>query len=314
MAIPLIGSGGQRLSHTQVADEITSRIIKSIRSSNDSSSLNDIRLVVFKDEHRLVLDKAVKLSIERHNKKEQHDREQLEKEHTQNKRELQMLRSKTQEFSTLELPKTWSPMQITDQVIQVEVPSVDSVFQKFHLKCKKINKRLVRLFRIQNPTLYRKYILTKNEIESKYANAQGYWLLSPILELSLFHGTLEDSIQKINRDGFDRSYSGSTNGTIFGHGVYFARELSYAAQDLYSKPNLARQKCVYSAKVLVGLSCPGNKEMRHLPENQQANRLQFDSAVDQMQNPSIYVVFKDMQAYPEYLLILSWMILMSFAA
>ena len=305
MAIPLIGSGSQRLSHSQVSDKIVSCVIKFIHTNNFGSSLNDIRLVVFNDEHRLVLEKAVKLSIERHSEKEKLDREQLEKEHSQNKRELQTLRFKTQEFSTLELPKIWSPMQITDYVTEVEVPSINSEFKIFYLKCKQINRRLVRLFRIQNPTLYRKYKLTKNEIESKYATAQGYWLPCPILELSLFHGTTENSIQKINRDGFDRSYSGSLNGTSFGHGVYFSRELSYAAQDTYSKPNLARQKRVYCAKVLVGLSCLGNKDMRHLPENQQANRLQFDSAVDQVQNPSIYVVFKDMQAYPEYLLILS---------
>ena len=85
MAIPLIGSGGQRLSLTRVADEITSSVIKFIHTSSDGSSLNDIRLVVFKDEHMLVLEKAVKLSIDRHNEKEKRDREQLEKEHSQNK-------------------------------------------------------------------------------------------------------------------------------------------------------------------------------------------------------------------------------------
>ena len=60
---------------------------------------------------------------------------------------------------------------------------------------------------------------------------------------------------------------------------------------------------MYVAKVLVGKSTKGYKNMRVLPKrNDPSNpELWYDSAVDNIENPLIFVTFDDHQCYPEYL-------------
>ena len=89
-----------------------------------------------------------------------------------------------------------------------------------------------KIYRIQNPTLYGQYQLEKTNIEKKYA---GKWRFKSGMEQSLYHGTEEDIVPKICDKGFDRSYCGK-NAVRFGRGSYFARDMSYSAQDEYSKP------------------------------------------------------------------------------
>ena len=41
-------------------------------------------------------------------------------------------------------------------------------------------------------------------------------------EKRLFHGTSPDSVKTICKENFDCRLSGSANGTLYGHGSYFA--------------------------------------------------------------------------------------------
>ncbi|MCP6769738.1 hypothetical protein NL529_33315, partial [Klebsiella pneumoniae] len=54
------------------------------------------------------------------------------------------------------------------------------------------------------------------------------------MERQLYHGTKESAVLKICATGVDRSYSGTANAVCFGCGAYFARDMSYSAQDQYS--------------------------------------------------------------------------------
>ena len=139
------------------------------------------------------------------------------------------------------------------------------------------------------------------------------------LERSLFHGTCADALELIAKHGFDRSYSGQ-KATLYGHGTYFARDIRYSAQDQYSAPGAAipllqtdgrqtsRQsnrsefKYIFRAKVLVGRVCIGKSDMRHLPTA--PGDAAPDCAVDNESAPDMFIIFKDAQAYPEYLLVL----------
>uniref|UniRef100_H2ZSH3 Poly [ADP-ribose] polymerase n=1 Tax=Latimeria chalumnae TaxID=7897 RepID=H2ZSH3_LATCH len=122
-------------------------------------------------------------------------------------------------------------------------------------------------------------------------------------ERILYHGTKADVCDIINADGFNRSYSGA-NATMYGEGTYFAVNASYSASDTYSQPEQGSQKkMMYRAKVLTGDYCKGQEGFKEPPLKDPKGRERYDSVVDR-DNPTMYVVFQDNQAYPEYLIVL----------
>ena len=88
--------------------------------------------------------------------------------------------------------------------------------------------------------------------------------------------------------------------TIYGKGSYFARDASYSSYIKYSPPDGNGQKHVYLARVLTGEYTQGDEGMKE-PPNKDEHR-KYDSVVNKTSDPSIFVVFFDTQAYPEYLI------------
>lgn len=92
--------------------------------------------------------------------------------------------------------------------------------------------------------------------------------------------------------------------TAIGRGVYFARDASYSAQSTYSPPDANGQKYIYFARVLVGEVALGDSSMIvPPPKDPKDPTILFDSVVNNISNPSMYVVFFDAQTYPEYLIV-----------
>ena len=90
------------------------------------------------------------------------------------------------------------------------------------------------------------------------------------------------------------------SGTVYGQGCYFARDASYS--DRYAQPDPQGVKRMYVARVLTGQYTTGSNAMIvPPPKDPKDPAVLFDSAVDNMSNPGIYVVFYDANAYPEYL-------------
>ena len=89
--------------------------------------------------------------------------------------------------------------------------------------------------------------------------------------------------------------------TMFGLGSYFAKKSATSASDTYSKPNSDGQKYMIQARVVTGEWCKGEKDMKTPPYKDQSSD-QYDSVVDDVSNPSIFVVFRDASAYPEYII------------
>ena len=89
---------------------------------------------------------------------------------------------------------------------------------------------------------------------------------------------------------------------MYGKGVYFAQDASYSARDQYSPRDTNNHKCMFLAKVLVGDYTIGNSNCI-TPPPKSVNGLElYDSVVDNVKNPSIFVIFADAQAYPDYLI------------
>ena len=87
---------------------------------------------------------------------------------------------------------------------------------------------------------------------------------------------------------------------MLGSGVYFAVDAAYSCRPTYSPPDpLTGQRYLYYTRVLTGEYTKGSSALR-VPPARSGNIL-FDSVVDNVNNPGIFVIFNDTQAYPEYL-------------
>ena len=115
----------------------------------------------------------------------------------------------------------------------------------------------------------------------------------------MFHGCGPDVVDKILQQGFNRSFCGK-NATFYGKGVYFARDASYSTYPLYSPADGRGLQTIFAVRVVVGAWSKGVKDAL-TPDVRDARRnLLYDTTVDNMADPSIFVTYHDAQAYPEY--------------
>jgi len=111
--------------------------------------------------------------------------------------------------------------------------------------------------------------------------------------------TDKETADKIVVQGFNRSFCGK-NATVYGQGVYFARDASYSCQTKYARRDKAGVQRVFLARVVIGEYCKGDSSMI-VPKPRHGNVL-FDATVDDTGNPSIFVTYHDDQACPDYLI------------
>ena len=85
--------------------------------------------------------------------------------------------------------------------------------------------------------------------------------------------------------------------------MYFALQASYSARSTYSPPDTNGFRYMYLVKVLVGEYTKGKQGIL-TPPVKKANNVTdtYDTVVDNVDNPGIFVVFYDWQCYPEYLI------------
>jgi len=90
-------------------------------------------------------------------------------------------------------------------------------------------------------------------------------------------------------------------GVAYGRGVYFARDASYSMGYSQSSGSYGHHQ-MYLARVLVGHYTAGNSSMIVPPPNPNTGN-DYDSVSDAHgTGGSIFVVFKDYQCYPAYLI------------
>ncbi|KAL3970300.1 NAD+ kinase [Sarotherodon galilaeus] len=192
------------------------------------------------------------------------------------------------------IPEQWEPMpaNTTSQAfaVQARTSEYDEILKLFQASC---NGTVTKIERIQNPVLWNHLQIKKRDLELRNGQQDN--------ERRLFHGTSEDTVAAINDRGFNRSYAGK-NAALYGNGTYFAVNASYSASDTYSKPNQNGEKFMYVCRVLTGDFTLGQKGMVTPPAKKPGSTDLYDSVVDNLANPTMFVVFHDTQAYPEYLI------------
>ncbi|XP_018424919.1 PREDICTED: poly [ADP-ribose] polymerase 12-like [Nanorana parkeri] len=148
-----------------------------------------------------------------------------------------------------------------------------------------------KLWRIQNPTLWQVYQWQKDQMKEKNSGIA-------VDERQLFHATESANIDAICRDNFDWRICGM-NGDLYGQGSYYARDASYSHN--YSPPTSKGRRTMFVARVLVGDFVVGDSKMQRPPQKSNDTK-SYDSCVNNIRNPSVFVVFEKNQIYPEYIL------------
>ena len=91
-------------------------------------------------------------------------------------------------------------------------------------------------------------------------------------------------------------------GTVYGEGVYFARDASYS--NTYAASDNNGFKFMYLTQVLTGEYTVGKQGMLVPPPKDPivSQNIPFDSTVNNQGSPSTFVVYYDSQNYPAYLI------------
>ncbi|GAA6226962.1 poly [ADP-ribose] polymerase 10 [Lates japonicus] len=194
-----------------------------------------------------------------------------------------------EEYSLLSnLPEATKVDEESDEFQNV-VKNFYETIQEYHSKI-----RIIQVEKLMNRLLYNQYKLKKASILQRATY--------PEVERTLYHGTSESSVKEICVHGFNRSFCGK-NATVYGQGVYFAVNSSLSVQDQYSPPNADGHKFIFVSKVLTGDYTKGCHSMKTAPLKETGDiPLRYDSVTDDITKPSMFVIFNDTQAIPEYLI------------
>ncbi|XP_030211514.1 uncharacterized protein LOC115543102 [Gadus morhua] len=200
-------------------------------------------------------------------------------------------------------PRHWDKTQVPDvgykkvllQDSSEEYKEVETLFRQTMT-----DFDIVKIERIQNKSLWDQFQLQTELI--KMRNGGRY-----VAERKLFHGTDSKFINAICCSNFDWRICG-TNGTAYGKGSYFARDASYSHKYI---GNASTVRSMFVSRVLVGHHTWGDASYVRPPSKDGGDtlikgalsrRTFYDSCVDDIHSPSIFVVFDRPQIYPEFLL------------
>ncbi|XP_039179734.1 protein mono-ADP-ribosyltransferase PARP14-like isoform X2 [Crotalus tigris] len=192
------------------------------------------------------------------------------------------------------LPEHWEDMKgnhVKLVPLQPTAGEYKNIVKIFQIGCPTFT--IEKIERVQNPYLWQAYQVKKKQIDTQNGHGNN--------EKTLFHGTPFSTVVPIYQTGFNRSYAGK-NAASIGNGTYFAISSNYSAQDVFSKPDPNGRKYMYVARVLTGDYCIGRRGQIIPPSKNNGGFDLYNSVTDSMNRPSMFVIFHDAQAYPEYLI------------
>ncbi|XP_039218127.1 protein mono-ADP-ribosyltransferase PARP12-like [Crotalus tigris] len=190
-------------------------------------------------------------------------------------------------------PSNWDQSALPDIGYKlIEISDSSEEYHEIKILFEKTMQDYVihRLQRIQNPSLWQVFQWQKEQMKKLNRGKE-------IDERLLFHGTNTSHLYDICGQNFDWRICG-THGTLYGKGSYFARDACYSHAYCKSK---SQTKAMFVARVLVGDYAQGKASyVRPPPRPNQSNGF-YDSCVDDVLNPSIFVIFEKYQIYPAYI-------------
>ncbi|XP_045162858.2 uncharacterized protein LOC123527460 [Mercenaria mercenaria] len=196
------------------------------------------------------------------------------------------------------LPQSWVPWDLAYPFELVTLDETTSDYKKvsdsFFGTLDRRQLEIDSIFRMQNHKLWSLYC---NQEKSMLANLKRLGKEEQIDKRYLFHGTDSlDAVRGISINNFDARVSGK-NATVYGDGAYFARDAKYS--HAYTK---GPERFMFMVTVLVGDYTVGNRSYRRPPNKPGSDHELYDSCVDNINDPSIFIIFDKNQYYPEYLI------------
>ncbi|XP_048113232.1 protein mono-ADP-ribosyltransferase PARP12-like [Alosa alosa] len=201
--------------------------------------------------------------------------------------------SETSSSSSADVPDHWDKTaQPNGSYKLVPLSESSDEFQKVEKLFKHTmpNSTVKSIRRIQNRSLWRVFQWQK---ETMMERSGG----KAVEERLLFHGTDPSLLEAICDQNFDWRMCG-VHGTAYGKGSYFARDAAYSHN--YCKPT-SSINTMFVARVLVGEFSRGSSSYVRPPAKGTGKHL-YDSCVDNISNPAIFVIFEKYQIYPEFVI------------
>lgn len=161
--------------------------------------------------------------------------------------------------------------------------------------------RIVRIERVENGFQHEAHALKARTIARQIGSAYD----PATMRRTLYHGTRcrGDVVAKIVHDpdaGFLPLKSGDRTGAIWGDGTYFARDAKYS--DGYASVLPSGEKQMLAVDVVVGRWTQGHQGLNVYPHVGGELYVRHNSLVNNVANPSIFVIQHSSQAYPAYLI------------
>nr|XP_025045387.1 TCDD-inducible poly [ADP-ribose] polymerase-like [Pelodiscus sinensis]XP_025045388.1 TCDD-inducible poly [ADP-ribose] polymerase-like [Pelodiscus sinensis] len=195
-------------------------------------------------------------------------------------------------------PAAWIPKPTIDQAfLQMEVVPSEAAYRSicvlFHQSLPEDEILVLTIYRIRNDDLWQRYANRK-----KFMSWGRTKLEKQHLEKHLFFGTSARNVESICKTNFSQLLP-KQHSHIFGQGIYFSLRADYSHR--YSHPEKGGMRCMFLAKVLVGKTVAGRAHYRRPPEQEPGGQL-YDSCVNSVTKPQVYVVFDNFQCYPYFLI------------
>ena len=117
------------------------------------------------------------------------------------------------------LPSNWLPQNSNSTVTTIPINSGDKEFTTHSTFIKKTlpNIKILKMFRIQNPYLWKAFANKKNHMRERNPGIK-------FREEQLFHGTDSSNVKAICEENVDWRLHGSSTGQAYGRGSYFSNK------------------------------------------------------------------------------------------
>ena len=156
-----------------------------------------------------------------------------------------------------------------------------------------------RVDRVENGYMHEAFSLQAATLEKQI----GADYVAGRMRRLLFHGTqaVDAIVNSTDGHGFLPLLAGTAVGAIYGDGTYFARDAKYSDGG-YARTLPSGQKQMLVVDVLVGRAARGTQGDKMCPLLPGERYTKYNSLVDNVAAPAIFVVQHSNQAYPAYLI------------
>lgn len=159
--------------------------------------------------------------------------------------------------------------------------------------------------RVENGVLHEMFTVQKDTVSRQLrpsATAADVEAAQDAVQRTLFHGTqaVEQIVGSSDGQGFLPMLAGTSTGALYGNGTYFARDACYS--DTYARTLPTGQKQMLLVNVIVGRWTTGKQGMKVCPTVPGEQYARFNSLVNNVADPTIFVVQHSSQAYPTHLI------------